>query len=681
MNKNTYFTSEAVSPGHPDKVADIISDAVLAYYLTVAPEARVACETFVVGKKVILGGEVNVSKITPLTPKDYKTIIADCLKSIGYTPEVYPEFNYDNFDLEVLIQNQSSEINNAVDKVTDIAAGDQGIMFGWANNNKETNYLGAEHYYALKLMKVLNAEVKSNKNNILRPDAKSQITGKYDSNGKLVSFDTILVSHQHKPDYFDAAFDLINSTIKSVIPEKLIDNDTKIIINPSGAFTIGGPIGDTGLTGRKIIVDTYGGKARHGGGAFCFHPDTLVKTIDGYTKISDIEVGTLVWTKNEHNEYLKLKPVNQVFEKSAEDSYDLLEVELENGEVIRITEQHEVMTSRGWVIARDLTEDDNIIEFKDLKIPFSNNTIEYWINKGYSLNNAIDEVSLEQRKRSPRCTEYWLKHGFDIDESILKVSEYQSQFLPSSIKYWINKGFSIEEAAINLSNFQSKTRSNFTEYDWEMYKLTNGHSLEAYIYREGPISGPISYKSRNDKLSESWKLIFEDMSDEDRKSLRGRPGPQNGMYKRTPPHASGSGISGYYKDYLFRSLLELEAILHLEDHNFNFTTNEVRISNEPLLKFELEGSDTYYVPDLLIFNDKGDVIKIIEVKPNEFIEDFESYVLPRLLPNLGTIIFEKLISYKDLNYNYSRYLSMYKNHEIIIHDSKLERFLKLGDRL
>lgn len=268
MNKNTYFTSEAVSPGHPDKVADIISDAVLAYYLTVAPEARVACETFVVGKKVILGGEVNVSKITPLTPKDYKTIIADCLKSIGYTPEVYPEFNYENFDLEVLIQNQSSEINNAVDKVTDIAAGDQGIMFGWATNNKETNYLGTEHYYALKLMKVLNTEVKSNKHNVLRPDAKSQITGKYNEKGELVSFDTILVSHQHKPDYFDDAFEVIESTIRSVIPEKLIDSNTKIIINPSGAFTIGGPIGDTGLTGRKIIVDTYGGKAKHGGGAF-----------------------------------------------------------------------------------------------------------------------------------------------------------------------------------------------------------------------------------------------------------------------------------------------------------------------------------------------------------------------------------------------------------------------------
>lgn len=269
MGKFTYFTSEAVSPGHPDKVADIISDAVLSYYISKDSEARVACETFVVGNKVILGGELSSAKTETLSVEGYRKLVSDCLKSIGYSKEVYPEFNDETFELTILIQHQSSEIHKAVDKVDDIAAGDQGIMFGWATNNEETNYLGTEHFYALKLMKSANRIIlKYSDQKVLRPDAKSQITGKYNEKGELVSFDTILVSHQHCPEQFDNAYDLINELILTNIPKHYIDDDTKIIINPSGAFTIGGPIGDTGLTGRKIIVDTYGGKARHGGGAF-----------------------------------------------------------------------------------------------------------------------------------------------------------------------------------------------------------------------------------------------------------------------------------------------------------------------------------------------------------------------------------------------------------------------------
>ncbi|MEZ9462916.1 methionine adenosyltransferase [Vibrio splendidus] len=258
------FTSESVSEGHPDKIADQISDAVLDAILEQDPKARVACETYVKTGMVMVGGEVTTSAWV-----DIEEITRETVREIGY---VHSDMGFDADSCAVLntIGKQSPDINQGVDKADpkDQGAGDQGIMFGYATN--ETAILMPAPITYSHLLVKKQAEVrKSGKLDFLRPDAKSQVTFQYDQ-GKIVGIDAVVLSTQHcdsvtTPDLREAVMEEI---IKPVLPAEWINKDTNFFINPTGRFVIGGPMGDCGLTGRKIIVDTYGGAARHGGGAF-----------------------------------------------------------------------------------------------------------------------------------------------------------------------------------------------------------------------------------------------------------------------------------------------------------------------------------------------------------------------------------------------------------------------------
>lgn len=263
MNKHL-FTSESVSEGHPDKIADQISDAVLDAILEQDTKARVACETYVKTGMVMVGGEVTTSAWV-----DIEQITRDTVREIGYTGS---EMGFDADSCAVLntIGKQSPDINQGVDKTDpkDQGAGDQGIMFGYATNETEV-LMPAPITYSHRLVQ-RQAEVRKNGTlPWLRPDAKSQVTFQYDQ-GKIVGIDAVVLSTQHcdtisTPDLREAVMEEI---IKPVLPAEWLSKETKFFINPTGRFVIGGPMGDCGLTGRKIIVDTYGGAARHGGGAF-----------------------------------------------------------------------------------------------------------------------------------------------------------------------------------------------------------------------------------------------------------------------------------------------------------------------------------------------------------------------------------------------------------------------------
>ncbi|ANS86584.1 methionine adenosyltransferase [Vibrio scophthalmi] len=258
------FTSESVSEGHPDKIADQISDAVLDAILEQDPKARVACETYVKTGMVMVGGEVTTSAWV-----DIEEITRETVREIGY---VHSDMGFDANSCAVLntIGKQSPDINQGVDKADpkEQGAGDQGIMFGYATN--ETDILMPAPITYSHLLVKKQAEVrKSGKLDFLRPDAKSQVTFQYDQ-GKIVGIDAVVLSTQHcdsvtTPDLREAVMEEI---IKPVLPAEWLNKETKFFINPTGRFVIGGPMGDCGLTGRKIIVDTYGGAARHGGGAF-----------------------------------------------------------------------------------------------------------------------------------------------------------------------------------------------------------------------------------------------------------------------------------------------------------------------------------------------------------------------------------------------------------------------------
>ncbi|NOJ15901.1 methionine adenosyltransferase [Vibrio jasicida] len=258
------FTSESVSEGHPDKIADQISDAVLDAILEQDPKARVACETYVKTGMVMVGGEVTTSAWV-----DIEEITRETVREIGY---VHSDMGFDANSCAVLntIGKQSPDINQGVDKADpkEQGAGDQGIMFGYATNETEI-LMPAPITYSHLLVKKQAEVRKSGKLNFLRPDAKSQVTFQYDQ-GKIVGIDAVVLSTQHcdsvtTPDLREAVMEEI---IKPVLPSEWITKDTNFFINPTGRFVIGGPMGDCGLTGRKIIVDTYGGAARHGGGAF-----------------------------------------------------------------------------------------------------------------------------------------------------------------------------------------------------------------------------------------------------------------------------------------------------------------------------------------------------------------------------------------------------------------------------
>ena len=272
-----FFTSESVSEGHPDKVSDQISDALIDHFLAFDPESKVACETLVTTGQVVLAGEVKST-----TYLDVQKIARDTINKIGYTKGEY-QFSGDSCGVISLIHEQSQDINQGVDRAEkkDQGAGDQGIMFGYASNETD-NYMPLALDLSHKLLIELAALRRENKEiTYLRPDAKSQVTLEYDDNDVPIRIDTIVISTQH--DAFDSDDDRMLAKIKSdlisiliprikaQLPERiqtLFDDNITYHINPTGKFVIGGPHGDTGLTGRKIIVDTYGGKGGHGGGAF-----------------------------------------------------------------------------------------------------------------------------------------------------------------------------------------------------------------------------------------------------------------------------------------------------------------------------------------------------------------------------------------------------------------------------
>jgi len=286
-NKNFYFTSEAVSEGHPDKVADQISDAILDAYLSQDEDSKVACETLVTTGQVIVAGEVRSSATV-----DVSAVVRKTIARIGYNK---PEYMFDGESCGIinLIHEQSSDIRRGVvrSEVENQGAGDQGMMFGYATNETE-NYMPLPLYLAnLVLTTIKDIREGGSDMKYLRPDAKSQVTVEYDENGKPVHIDTIVVSVQHDEFYkakteekqleFDEMMhDRIAYDVEYIVMQKvkdaisndrivaLFDDKTKLLVNPTGKFVIGGPHGDTGLTGRKIIVDTYGGYGAHGGGAF-----------------------------------------------------------------------------------------------------------------------------------------------------------------------------------------------------------------------------------------------------------------------------------------------------------------------------------------------------------------------------------------------------------------------------
>ncbi|RMX04009.1 methionine adenosyltransferase [Legionella jordanis] len=258
------FTSESVAEGHPDKIADQISDAILDAILAKDAKARVACETFVKTGMVLVGGEITTTAWV-----DVEEIVRDVIKDIGYNSS---EMGFDYASCAVLsaIGKQSPDIAQGVDNAERklLGAGDQGLMFGYASRETDV-YMPAPIAYSHRLMEKQASLRKEGKLPWLRPDAKCQLTFKYE-NGKPVAIDTVVFSTQHSPEiqHKDIIEAVREEIIKTVLPQEWLSTHTRYYINPTGRFVIGGPLGDCGLTGRKIIVDTYGGMARHGGGCF-----------------------------------------------------------------------------------------------------------------------------------------------------------------------------------------------------------------------------------------------------------------------------------------------------------------------------------------------------------------------------------------------------------------------------
>ena len=276
--KNYIFTSESVSEGHPDKVCDRISDAILDAFLEAEPNARVACETFATTDRVVIGGEVGLSDKDKL--RDYMGRIEDiarnCIRDIGYEQE---KFHWQTCQIDNLLHEQSAHIAQGVDRD---GAGDQGIMFGYACDETDA-LMPAPILYAHAILKRLAEARKSGEAPDLRPDAKSQVTLRYE-NGRPVEVTSVVLSTQHA-DASQSSEDIkaiVAPYIRDTLPDGWISNNTEWWVNPTGTFVIGGPDGDAGLTGRKIIVDTYGGAAPHGGGAFSGKDPTKVDRSAAY---------------------------------------------------------------------------------------------------------------------------------------------------------------------------------------------------------------------------------------------------------------------------------------------------------------------------------------------------------------------------------------------------------------
>lgn len=274
-NKNFYFTSESVSEGHPDKVCDQVSDAVLDAVLKDDPMSRVACECYATTGMIVVGGEITTN-----TYIDVPSLVREVIKDIGYNKSTY-KFEAESCAVINVINRQSPDIAMGVDTG---GAGDQGMMFGYAND-ETAELMPASLVYSHQLVQELAAIRKAGKEmTYLGPDAKSQVTIEYTPDNQIKRIDTIVLSTQHDADVTLETIkkDIREKLISKVIPANLIDENTKYHINPTGQFIIGGPHGDTGLTGRKIIVDTYGGRAPHGGGAFSGKDATKVDRSAAY---------------------------------------------------------------------------------------------------------------------------------------------------------------------------------------------------------------------------------------------------------------------------------------------------------------------------------------------------------------------------------------------------------------
>ena len=277
MPNNFLFTSESVSEGHPDKVCDQISDSLVDAYLTKDNQSRLAIETFATTNRVIIGGEIRAPEIAK---NDVENIIRQTVKEIGYEQN---GFNWKNLEITNLIHGQSADIAMGVDANADKdeGAGDQGIMFGFACN-ETLELMPAPIFYAHRILHNIMDAVRSKQIPNLGPDAKSQVTLKYE-NGKPVGAETILVSIQHPEGFTQKNVrDIIQPIVEKSIPAGWMCEDKKFLVNPTGKFVIGGPDGDAGLTGRKIIVDTYGGASPHGGGAFSGKDPTKVDRSAAY---------------------------------------------------------------------------------------------------------------------------------------------------------------------------------------------------------------------------------------------------------------------------------------------------------------------------------------------------------------------------------------------------------------
>lgn len=289
LNNKRLFTSESVTEGHPDKIADQVSDAILDAILKDDPNARVACETTVTTGMALIAGEISTT-----TYVDIPKVVRETIKEIGYTRAKYG-YDYETMAILTAIDEQSPDIAQGVDKALEYrdkdseeeieatGAGDQGLMFGYATNETET-YMPLAIYLSHQLAKRLSDVRKDGTLNYLRPDGKVQVTVEYDENDNPVRIDTIVVSTQHAEDVTleQIQEDIEAHVIYPTVPENLINEQTKFYINPTGRFVIGGPQGDAGLTGRKIIVDTYGGYARHGGGCFSGKDPTKVDRSAAY---------------------------------------------------------------------------------------------------------------------------------------------------------------------------------------------------------------------------------------------------------------------------------------------------------------------------------------------------------------------------------------------------------------
>ena len=284
------FTSESVTEGHPDKICDNISDAILDALMAQDPMSRVACETVITTDYVMVMGE-----ITTKAKVDYEKIVRDTIREIGYDADE-KGFNCDTCEVKILLDSQSADIAMGVDKALEakenqmsdeeleaIGAGDQGMMFGYATDETE-EFMPYPIALAHSLSKKLTEVRKNGTLDYLRADGKSQVTVEYDENEKPIHINAVVISSQHAADVTQEQIheDIRREVIDKVLPKELVDDKTKIYINPTGRFVIGGPNGDSGLTGRKIIVDTYGGYARHGGGAFSGKDCTKVNRSAAY---------------------------------------------------------------------------------------------------------------------------------------------------------------------------------------------------------------------------------------------------------------------------------------------------------------------------------------------------------------------------------------------------------------